>query len=122
MSCLLSVFRFYLAVMSGYPAFSLWLPSLSTIITWYIHVAAKGILSLFLWRTHTPWCVCVCVRACMKDNCFTELCWFLPSINMSQPWSTHYYCRRFKPTQAYRKKKKRLSLLFLPFALSPPQS
>ena len=21
----------------------------------------------------------------VKDNCFTELCWFLPNINMNQP-------------------------------------
>ena len=21
----------------------------------------------------------------MKDNCFTELCWFLPNVNMNQP-------------------------------------
>ena len=65
MSCLLSVFRFYLAVMSGSPAFSLWLPSLSTIIAWCIHVAAKGILS-FYGGLILQVCVCVCVCATLS--------------------------------------------------------
>ena len=32
----------------------------------------------------------------LKNNCFTELCWFLPNINMNQPWV--YMCPLPIPT------------------------
>ena len=45
--------------------FSLWLTSLNMIISRSPHVAAKGNISLFLWLSNTPFCVCLCAFVCV---------------------------------------------------------
>ena len=45
--------------------FSIWLTSLSTIMSRSILVTTNGSISFFLWMSNIPVCVCVCVCVCV---------------------------------------------------------
>ena len=53
------------------------LTSLSIMFFWYIHVAANGRVSSFLWLSNIPLCVCVCLLCA----CVCTPCLFYPSID-----------------------------------------